>query len=442
MHDPTDCILFTGLCLRLAPLIEAARVPREKGVVHSFRYQKGSTGPPQFVSDWDKWTEIIKRKEVVSQYVAKVDISDFFPRIYLHRLENSLAATTHRDYEIRALFRFLQTWAANTSYGIPIEPKGCNILAEALLAEVDDYLLSRGMEFIRYIDDFVFFGTTSSQCLRALYVLGERLQSTQGLSLNMAKTKMLKTAELVAELVDPQDKNSALRKEVIDQVFQGDPYMEIVYDDLSPDQQAILDSVNAKELLEEALSGDMVDLRMVKFILNMLAGLRRPENVDLIIENLSLLLPVSDSVARFLAVYEKEDSPELALVGKRIIKYITSSDFVPDYQVGWLLEPFTKSPKWNCLQELRVLARDHRNRYVRRQAILALGNMRDRSALLDLKSSINDVKDWEWRAIVLSSRGLPKDERNAFWDGLKASLDWNVEKLTDAATLAYVKKIA
>ncbi len=439
LPDPVDVILFTGLGLRLAPFIEAARMGPH--MIHSFRYEKSASGLPTFRSDWDSWVEAIGLGQALKPYAAKADIVDFFPRIYLHRLENALVAATGRELDVRALFRFLEAWSDGTSYGIPIGPKICNILAECLLSEVDEYLVSRNLEFIRYIDDFVFFGNSPTECLRALYLLAERLEQTQGLSLNMAKTKVFGTHEAAEQLADAGDINVTMRKNIIERVFGGDPYAEINFDDLNDEQKALLESINPKELLERALSADLVDLPMVGFVLNMLAGLRRPQHVDLVLDNLHRLLPVSHAVARFLAVFEGVDAANRVEIGARILNYIRESEFVPDYQVIWLLQPFASNSCWNGLADLRIIAREHKNRYVRRQAILALGLLGHRSALLDLKSSVNDAKDWEYRAIVLACKGLPKDEREAFWSKLRKSPDWEVESLTDRATTEFVKSL-
>lgn len=107
----------------------------------------------------------------------------------------------------------------------------------------------------------------------------------------------------------------------------------------------------------------------------------------------------------------------------------------------WLLQPFTESSGWRGLEDLRIIAREHRNRYVRRQAILALGVIGDRSALLDLKSSIGDSKDWEWRAILLACHGLPADERKAFFSTLTKSVEWKTETLTDRTVIEYVRTL-
>ena len=52
---------------------------------------------------------------------------------------------------------------ALTSYGIPTGPIASNLLAEALLHKVDEYLLSYGFRFIRFIDDYYFFCSSDNR---------------------------------------------------------------------------------------------------------------------------------------------------------------------------------------------------------------------------------------------------------------------------------------
>ena len=224
LPDPVDLILLTGLGLRLAPKIEERRLKDD--IVFSWRFSTTADGKPNFLSHWDRWVSEIEKRGNKYPYVAKADIVDFFPRIYLHRLENALDYVTGMQLETRAIMRFLTTWSHGTSYGIPIGPRICGILSEALLSEVDEYLESHGVEFLRYVDDYVFFAETFSEGLKTLYLLAERLQTTQGLSLNMAKTKILLTRKLIEELTDPSEKSARFRQHIVEDIFGGDPYVE------------------------------------------------------------------------------------------------------------------------------------------------------------------------------------------------------------------------
>ena len=75
--------------------------------------------------------------------------------------------------------RFFEAWSSGTSYGIPVGPHFSHLFAEVTLHEVDTFLISQKIDFIRYVDDYLFFGSTEDQCLRALFLLGSRLQETR-----------------------------------------------------------------------------------------------------------------------------------------------------------------------------------------------------------------------------------------------------------------------
>jgi len=192
-------------------------------------------------------------------------------------------------------------------------------------------------------------------------------------------------------------------------------------------------------MLEEALAPDILDLPMVKFVLNVLTGLHRPESAELVIKNLERLIPAAEAVSRFLSIFVTENDEVKKYISENIFKYLSTTPFVPDYYSIWLLEPFSKDSRWNHLRELRAIARDNRNRLVRRQAILALGNIGDRSALLDIKSSVDDAKDWEWRAIIYACRSLPQDEREAFWRSMSPGGYWNLTNILAKVTCEYAK---
>lgn len=440
--DPVDLLYLTGLVLRIAPTLERVRVPASEGVVHSFRVTDGNGGRLRVESSWDNWAGAIRDRLNRHEMVAKADIVDFFPRVYLHRLKNSLVSTTEMEPETKAIMRLVERYSHGTSYGIPIGPTVCNLLAEALLVEVDDFLRDHRIQFVRYIDDYVFFADSEAECLRALYLLGERLDSTQGLSLNMAKTKVLTAETFAAELAPPEDMGSVLQRRIIEEIFRGNPYAEIDPSKMTEEQKELISQLDSQRMLELALEGDIVDLRAVKFVLNVLAGLKRPQHIDAVLHNLDRLQPVSEVVARFLSLIEFDDDRQRIEVGDKVVSYVRKGQFVPDFQSVWLLDPFARSGKWNNLHHLRVLARDSKNGLVRRQAALALGQLGNRSALLDLKSRVDDAQDWERRAIIFACRGLPKDEREAFWRNLKVGVDWRVENVVLRATIEYARSQA
>jgi len=441
LPDPLDGLLYTGLTLRLAAPIEARRSQYQGEKVFSWHFNPAEVGTRDtFISDWEKLTERLETLSMAYSYVGTSDIVDFFPRVYLHRLENSISDLSKDPYGTKALMRFVETWSHGTSYGIPTGPRSSNFLAEALLIEVDEYLLSCDIESVRWVDDYWIFGTSEAQVVSGLFRLGERLNQTQGLSLNPAKTRIRTSAEFTQQVLHRDDPVADLRSQIMDVLEEDGPYAEVDYDSLTPEQKKAVDALDARSTLEGALEGDLVDLKVVKFILTFLSAFRRPDLVDLVLDNLPRLLPVGDSVAKFFDALDDAEEASHSTIGKRILGYIGGADFVPDFQAMWLLDPFTKSTNWNNLIEIRKLARDAKNRFVRRQAILGLRQIADRSSLLDAKSAFDDRRDWEQRAILYACSRLPKDE----FEALIAQAGgyggaWNMSDCLKKAVLAYMK---
>jgi hypothetical protein len=292
------------------------------------------------VSDWEGYALAAKDGAEHTSAVAVADIADFFPRIYLHRLENSLADLSGDPLATRAIMQFLKEWGDGTSYGIPVGLRASNLIAEALLVEVDEYLLSEGAHFIRYADDYIFFGAGEAECGAALFRLGSRLFITQGLTLNDSKTRTWDSDEFLKRRAAPPSHDMEIRDEIIADVLGGDPYAVVNLVDLTPAQQAKVAEVDAQAWLEAALSEEPADLPTIRFVLNFLSALRRPELVEPVIANLPRLLAVSDAVARFLSVFPDLDSQTARGIGDRILQFVQHGEFVPDYQAIWLLEPF------------------------------------------------------------------------------------------------------
>jgi len=89
--------------------------------------------------------------------VATTDISDFYSRIYHHRLENALRAATTKTSHVKAIMHLLSGWNGTESFGIPVGCAPSRILAEIVLADVDESLLANSVDFVRFNDDYRIF---------------------------------------------------------------------------------------------------------------------------------------------------------------------------------------------------------------------------------------------------------------------------------------------
>ena len=430
--DPIDALLATALCLRIIPALRTARASLSKKCVYSCQFDASLADQLfDFSADYVAFKKELNRTLANKQYVASADINDFYPRIYLHRLENGLDTILGAgNLETRCAMRFIEAWAEGTSYGIPVGPHFAHVLAEATLHEVDSYLLSCGVPFIRYMDDFYLFGDSEADCLRGLYMLGSRLQDTQGLSLNSTKTRVWQSQQLKNRLSLEDRPDAQLRKEIIEKVFGDNPYAEVEYDKLTSNQKELLAKCDIAGIMKSALDEEsLTDFSSVKFILLVLTAINRPELTEIVLDNLPRLYPVAPSVARFLGVFDSVESQERSRIGGRLLDFIANSGFVPEFQIIWLLNPFVQSRAWNNLDALRRIASNHPHRLVRRQAILAIGQSADRSAILDAKVRVGETTDWEQRAIIYACRNLPRDEKDAFFQSLAITKEWKLDGL-------------
>ncbi|MGB6624615.1 MAG: RNA-directed DNA polymerase, partial [Candidatus Acidiferrales bacterium] len=180
---PFDFILYTSLVLALRDSIARSRLPSNR----VFSYRTEGLPPNRLYGDTPSWKDFrtaatARLSDDSSGFVGVTDIADFYPRIYQHRLVNALDAAIPpgmREY-VRVLEKMLSRFAEGTSYGIPVGPPASRLLGEAVLIDVDSTLMSFGIDFIRYVDDFVIFADTSTNAEYGIRALGETLFSNHG----------------------------------------------------------------------------------------------------------------------------------------------------------------------------------------------------------------------------------------------------------------------
>jgi len=139
-----------------------------------------------------------KRAELRSRgrFLLKADVIRFYPSIYTHSIPWALhgkkVTKSNRSKallgnEIDELMRNCQDGQTN---GIPIGPDTSLLLAEVILAQVDQNLSRLRLKGLRYIDDFELVFDSETKALQALSKLEEALLEFE-LHLNPSKTKVV-----------------------------------------------------------------------------------------------------------------------------------------------------------------------------------------------------------------------------------------------------------
>ena len=429
---PQDLIIYTALTLIIKKDIEENRISKKSKRVFSYRVDASKSDRLyDNKGAYERYLQCLgeKSKKNGTKFVGIADIADFYPRIYQHRLENIIESTASsgRGTEVaRVLVRkLIANLMGRNSYGIPVGPYASRVLAEAVLIDVDAFLHSNKMDFVRWVDDYNFFCKSEYEAQSTLFSLGEWLFSNHGLTLQSAKTKILPVSRFIDEvLVVPDDKltDRDAAVSVLKDVVTG-------YED-EPDEEDLSEEA-VQEILEELQSFDLlgmlnvsisdealVDYEIVSYALSKLPRIPgapedlKTEVLDLVIDNAELLYPVSEHIAKYVASFEHLSKQSKKRIAKKLLKPIKSKrNPPPQYYAMWMLWIFSTSEDWNHIRDIVQIFRSTSSEVLKRYAALAIAKGGSRSEALIVKDGFSAASDMLKLAILKASHKLGKDER-------------------------------
>jgi hypothetical protein len=447
--DPLDTLMYTALVYELGKAIENKRLPAKTRIVHSYRFRPAADG--QFYDQQYGWESFRQHslEEIKSEKYGAVvvaDIADFFPRLYSHPLENALGECTVRKKSCaQAVKGLLKQWNQTISYGLPVGPSASRLLSELALTVVDDRLVSDGIRYCRFSDDYRLFCADQREAYERLAMLAQVLFDTLGLTLQQHKTRILSKHEAIELFVTTKRKERArLSQEfrtILIALGISDPYKRIDYAKLSPSVKAQVDALNLEGVLEEQISLDeSLDVLLTSFVLNRLAQLENQSAINLVMESLNVLYPVFREVVTYVskAAINLHANKRKAL-GAKLLDLLDSG--VPghlEFHRCWILNVFAESDKWDNQSSLAKLKpTGWSESFSRRELILARGRARHESWFKSEKLNVDNLPPWERRAFIYAASCLPGDEPRHWWDGLKRSRKLDT---LERAVVAYAKQ--
>ena len=303
--DPIWNVYLLGIVILLGNDIENARVPVSKEVVFSYRFGVDPSDHSVFSKDHG-WVAFQKKSvELARQhkYVLTCDISDFYPRVYHHRLENALKKATKNNQAISRIKRILNEVSRGASYGLPVGGPAARLLSELLLNRVDKLLLSRDCPFCRFVDDYHVFAQTQEEAYSRLVFLCESLLENEGLSLQKTKTRIMSAAEFLDTSVFAtedvaEDDEESVRRDFMTLHIHYDPYSDTADEDYETlkTELAKFDIVGmlAAEMNKPRIS-ELLTRKLVKAVKH-LTHQSRDTAVLSLIENLPTLYPIFPTV--------------------------------------------------------------------------------------------------------------------------------------------------
>ncbi len=429
---PLDTIKFLALSLTFADQLEKLRPKKNKKIVFSYRFK------PQNGYIFDPKYNITSFKKHVSQKVRQkgtkvlvtCDIANFYDRLNLHRLESILLSTGFEKTRVKQLNELLLFWANRDSYSLPVGSNASRILAEAALLEVDNYLLSIGVKFCRFVDDYRLFAPNAHTSHYWLTQLIERLW-LEGLTINQRKTKIEDVSSLkplsgeetketkappenkkkekaVSEDPEPQFRLMAGYGGTIPTRFRAPNVAEL----------SKLKESNPRKLFKSITAKKITEPDDIKSFIKSVLGSEKFRYFSLLPDLADLFPQFTPYIVDVLIKYkDKVESSEKKKIQEIFSSKITNSEYLPEYLTIAIVR-LLGCEDYQDRKALLVLFRGLKRNagaYIGRVLLDSIEDLVSRSDVLEIRKYFTRADSWEKRQIVrIVDNHLSEDEKRPF----------------------------
>lgn len=430
--NPFDALLYTALVFESAKEIEAFRKPKDVACA----YRLDITADGRLFQKDSGWSEFHVASEQLAndpgcEFILCADISDYYNQISHHRVQGALAQAGVEENRSRVIERVLANInALHHSRGIPVGLSVSILLAEACLADVDNFL-SRKYHHTRYVDDFRIFCANREEALLALHDLSEYLYTAHRLSLQAGKTRILTREQFeIEELADPkaqeQEAKEMRLEEIMERVMGDYPDLE----EHEIDEEDIAIDV-LKELLNAVLAAKYFPLAMGRYVLRRAASLRCRAILPSVLQNILKFMPVlRDLMLYLIKVTHPRNHDE---IGKALDSLLEDSDFraLPFVQY-WVVTAIQRVPEFSTARRAMSLSgRSHPS--IRDRMVVLTAKAYDLSDWIrGKKETWSNASIWAQRATIWAASTLPRDERNHWLRPIRNNPEHSIRAVADA----------
>lgn len=440
--DPLWNAYYLALVIEMGPAIEQARIPVSEKSVFSYRFIKPEADGRVFDENVN-WRGFMQTSYEVAEeaakkaaerkaarkaakddapedasespYVILCDISDFYSRIYHHRVENALKWLNAKPDVVKRIVEVLQVFSGTVSYGLPVGGPASRLLAEISLNSVDKLLRGEGIRFCRFVDDYRIFCDSREEAYQRLIFLSEKLFN-EGLSLQKTKTRILTAKEFMDEskllmrFNQAEEENVTEEEKLLRLAIHFDPYSDTRVDDYEKLKEQV-SKVDIAGILGRELEKTRIDPTITKQAISALRVLE-PEKRKSILssllkpDNLNTLAPVFSRLMTVLrGLYLDLDSATQDLVDGALIGLVEKGSHIIkiDLNLAYLAQVLRRRCSQQTETLLVKLFRSNTNPLVRREIILAWIAWRHNHSLTDLKKHFKALSKWERRAFIVGS---------------------------------------
>jgi hypothetical protein len=342
--DPLDAVTYTALAHQIAPFLERARAPIERGIACSYRIALDSATGRFFAPDNNGYRVFSERSEDLSSsysHVLQLDIAGFYNHIYVHRVQS---VTEELDASLPELSTSLEQFLLNVnkrvSIGIPVGPAASIVFAEAVLTDIDRFIVTREpyCPYTRYVDDLRIFSDERDRLERLWHDLSRYLYRSHRLSLATDKSRILGTSEFRDHVLHPPDRErrQSLAKQLglsLDDLAAdyASQDLEPPFEKPSPEQHRRL----LRKLMEDLLSTRPLPIGLARRVLREARAKRIRAIFPLVLRNVGALMPIVRDVGLYLdkVLSPRAISRNASLIEETLQLY---SDHCPELLREWL----------------------------------------------------------------------------------------------------------
>jgi hypothetical protein len=445
--DPLWNAYLLSLVIEVGIEIEQVRIATNKQAVHAYRFSLLKEKPTLFADQfgWTSHQNNALKTAVNYKYVLATDISDFYHRIYHHRLENALHEATKNRTAANRIMEILKTLSDGKSYGLPVGGNAARMLAELLLNRTDHALTGHGIRFSRFVDDYYLFAKSKEDAQQALVLLSKYLLN-EGLSVSRAKTRLMTKAEFlrsspVANAQVAESENEAETREFLQLRLTYDPY-SLTGDEDYERLTGELEKFDILGMLAREIGKSRIDEGLVRRLVKSIRFLSpaiRDQAADSIVNNFETLYPVYPVIILILknVIQDINTSTKKNIFKKlrRLIERKSHIVAIPTnltYTVRLLAYDESKDTDKLLIE---IYQRSDVSPTLRRDIILAMARRRATYWLSDKLHQFVQVTPWEKRGLIAASY-LMGDEGSHWRDNNRRKLgnienefrDWISEK--------------
>lgn len=421
--SPWDLIKYQALCISIAEDIEKYRLPKENSNIFSYRFAPSNGYLFDQNYNYKTFQRAISERVIKNNYklYVKTDIANFYDRLNLHRLENALLSCTKDKQTVKAINNLLLFWSNRDSYGLPVGSNASRILAEAELIEVDNYLISKKIDFVRFVDDYRIFAHSAKDAHYYLNLIIARL-SLEGLSVNTAKTAI----ETPKNLLSEAEINSSLKRMKRDGREKNSTRLIAGYSGLIPTKFRKPSNKEAEIIKEKDIN--LLRKQLIDSPIFQPAEVRDFVKCIVVKElwsECSLLLDTAENFPQFIPYltdvfikYSKEIEPANRENIKSYFSVILQDQsHLPEYiyiAAVNLLTSKSYESKFTVLNFYRDMKKSS-GPYIARHTLEKLIPLMTRGEIIEIKNEYSQVGPWERRIILKSVLDLLEEEESRPW---------------------------